>query len=264
MWGWKSPKDLFCFDGYVSMLRNPHIIVVFRNILDVLTSTAMHEEVDFVSSAVDVADVYKELCQFITFTCLPVALVNFERMRAAPSEMVSSIDKWLDANASVETLSAAANFTQVGRGEYKEISQSGAAVLSFDDRELAMDRADAKFVIYNRRITEFTKRYSELFNDLKKAMDIKRNLETELHNRECSINPGPLTAEECPPPQSTILPGSSDVALSGYLRDLRLDDLIHRARLAEADYYAAKARHAAVLAARMATQKELDNLVRQM
>ena len=64
-WGWKSPQDVFVESQYMSMLRNPHVIVVLRNPLDVLNGSTRAEETDFISSIRAVGRAYEEIFKFI-------------------------------------------------------------------------------------------------------------------------------------------------------------------------------------------------------
>lgn len=258
IWGWKAPKDVFCLDQYIAMLRNPHIVIVFRNILDILDSTRRNENIDFVASAIEIADVYNELCHRLTFTCLPVALINYEKICAVPMETISSIDCWLNLNSSKETLVSAANFTQFGRGKYLTVGGDGSTALSFDPCELAVDRAEAQITVYGKRLAQLSSFHTALVDDLKIAYEIKKNLEKKI----CELCPEVTFSNHTFDIEGNVVYSNIEVTLvdSKLLSDMHMDELVRYAKSVEVAYYEMKERYLAVLRDRIAIQKILDDL----
>lgn len=179
VWGWKAPKDIFYIDQYLSMIRNPHIVIVFRNILDVLNSNASHEKIDFVASAIDTSDVYTEICRLITFTCFPVALINYEKMLVNSFQTFKALNQWLNLKDGDDSISKAENFTKVEPGRYNAIQGSPDNFI-IDAKELALDQAQAQLQVYSKRTEEFLDYNQALLEDLRKACEIKNNLERKI------------------------------------------------------------------------------------
>ena len=288
MWGWKSPRDIFSFPRFEPMLRNPHVIIVFRNMLDVMSSSSKWDGIDFGSNAIDFGDAFKEICRFITLSRSPIALINYERLCADPAKVIQSIDNWLDANASADTLAAAARFITAGGRGYKDVAGSEDHAPLFDQNELDADRAQAQFYIYEKRAAEFAAYSLAIFRDLVKALTIEGELEAKLSafsvagQRRRRIGEAALEGVEgdsCDPaPVETAhldeLPLQAKSAeLEGVEADSRdpapvetahLDELRLRAKSAENAYRAAKGSFFATLRARAAAQKRMDELLEEI
>lgn len=262
IWGWKAPKDVFCLDQYIDMIRNPHIIIVFRNILDVIDSTCRHEKIDFVASAIEVADVYKELCKRLTFTCLPVALINYERMCNNPMETVSEIDRWVKADSTKDTLESAANFTKVEGRQYKAVDRDNSAGLSFGSGELALDQANAQLTVYGKRIPQLSSFHAALGEDLNAAHKIKEHLQ----NKIAELSPEEDLSQQTTGIEVYRVFSKTEVSVLDYElnEDINLDDLVHRAKSAEDTYYQIKKQYQAVLRERMEIQKVIDDLAAKL
>ena len=162
------------------MLRNPHVIIAFRNMLDVMISSSKWDGIDFASNAIDIGDGFQEICRFITLGRLPIALINYEQLCADPAKVIWSIDDWLDTNASADALAAATRFITAGGRGYKDVARSEDHPPLFDQNELDADRAQAQFYCYEKRATEFTAHSLALFQDLVKALTIEGELEAKL------------------------------------------------------------------------------------
>ena len=180
MWGWKSPRDIFSFHRFEPMLRNPHVIIAFRNMLDVMSSSSKWDGIDFASNAIEFGDAFKEICRFITLSRSPIALINYERLCADPAKVIQSIDNWLDANASADARAAAARFITAGGRGYKDVAGSEDHPPLFDQNELDADRAQAQFHCYEKRAAEFTAYNLGMFRDLVRALTIEGELEAKL------------------------------------------------------------------------------------
>jgi hypothetical protein len=297
IWGWKAPKDVFCLNQYLSMLRNPHIIIVFRNILDVLKSSYKHEDIDFTASAIDVSNVYSELCHLINFTNLPVALINYEKLCANPLGPFTKIAYWLNLCCSNEMLEKGSKFTQVAKGEYREIDNN-ISESSFDPRELAIDQAKAQIAIYGKRAAEFLAYHSALLDDLRMAYEIKDHLNralTEMHHcipfeeqpmdiegedksddnntLTTDAQPMDIEGEDKSDDNNTLTTDAQPMDIEGedksddnntLTTDAQLDELRRCARAAESAYQENRTKYFAALRDRIAIQTVIDNLAKEV
>jgi spore maturation protein CgeB len=264
IWGWKAPKDVFYFDQYVSMLRNPHIVIVFRNIYDVINSSHKHEKLDFGATAIDISDVYRELCHLITFTCLPIALVHYDKMLQDPMGVLAKIDSWLNLRCSNDMLSAASKFTQVENGMYRPISEN-THDWSFDSREIAFDQAKFQIDAYKKRAMQFSNYHAAIVEDLRKAYEVKNELDTQLTELEHPDPTGRHAALESE--RVAEVEGEEHVKCNdkGSLpTDAELDELRGLARIAEFSYYENKAQYLAALRHRIAIQTTIDSLAKEV
>lgn len=95
IWGWKNPGDLFNFDKYAHHLRNPHVVIVFRNLLDTSISGNMNNGIPLTEALKSNILVKQRLIQFIENTELPTALVSYEGAIKEPTEYIDSIIRFL-------------------------------------------------------------------------------------------------------------------------------------------------------------------------
>src|SRR5262249_48795734 len=110
IWGWKSPRDVFGVSQFETMLRNPHYIVIFRNIFDVCASTKRYEGLSFEALMPDVAASFSEIAHFIGTSMSPLALASFEQLTADPESTIGPIAGWLGLAPGDETVRCAAQF----------------------------------------------------------------------------------------------------------------------------------------------------------
>jgi hypothetical protein len=252
-WGWKSPQDVFVESQYMSMLRNPHVIVVLRNPLDVLNGSTRAEETDFISSIRAVGRAYEEIFKFIWATAVPLALVNFERLRADPRFFVSVLGNWLGITPSAHQFLRANIFLTANRGEYRSLDNTGTLDEQIDPAEIALDRASAQINLYTDEIQLLDSRITALRADLETAKNIVTELHAELSVSGLSskslgpISREPIIANLAVPPQ--VPPAPEDVLmLPDYARKLSLI------------YYAWRECYANVSRRRMQIQNEMDAL----
>jgi hypothetical protein len=167
-WGWKSPKDIFSIEAVMHALRGPRVIIVFRNFLDVLESSAEREAIDIEALAIEVGVVHARLGEFIARTPYPVALIAYERLKLEGVRIASTLSQWLGLGASDETIAVAAGFV-AARG-YRVIGANGAlGDLAIDDEELARDRASARASVYGQRIADMMQWLPRLREDCENA-----------------------------------------------------------------------------------------------
>ena len=147
VWGWKMPADLFRVHQFASMLRRPHVVVVLRNMMDVITSTAFHEDIDWPAQAQHVGDVHAALGRFITFSPLPKAVVSYERMMQRPSETAEAFAEWLGLTPSDEQIERAAAIVS-DRGYKPVAAYEGDAWQGISVSDIAADKSFAQVNVY--------------------------------------------------------------------------------------------------------------------
>jgi len=109
IWGFKYPKASLKVDFYSKQLRNPHFILVFRNIASIVDSELLRSDIDPLKTINRSLHYYSEATNYLIKNKYPLLLVNYERACANKFEFIQKISKFtglaLDKN-SVETACA--------------------------------------------------------------------------------------------------------------------------------------------------------------
>jgi hypothetical protein len=142
IWGWKYPQDAFALDVIQAHIRNPILVIIFRNFLDVCVSTEKHEEVPWEASVKNHADVVSQLSTIITYSSLPLTVLSYERLLAKPTAVLEELNNWLCLHANSEAMIKASKFIDVAAG-YSCVSFAPHSVALAED-ELARDRGDTQ------------------------------------------------------------------------------------------------------------------------
>lgn len=167
IWGWKSPKDAFIFDQFQSYIRNPVLIMVYRNMLDTCLSGAKYGEFSWEICAEDYAAVQMRLAKMLMYTPHPVAALAYETLILAPSLIIKELSDWLQLGATDERMAAAQAFISSGSG-YRSVSAE-PHIKEFDAEEVAGDRADIQARLYARAIEGLESSISALVADMNNA-----------------------------------------------------------------------------------------------
>jgi hypothetical protein len=88
IWGWKSPKDAFCFDQFQSYVRNPVLVIIYRNLLDAALSGARYGEFDWEICMEDYAAAQAQLSKIIKYNAQPIVVLGYERLVREPAGVI--------------------------------------------------------------------------------------------------------------------------------------------------------------------------------
>jgi hypothetical protein len=167
VWGWKSPKDLFSFSQYSTFLRNPYVILIFRNLLDVCESASRHESVDLLCSIEDNSVVNQVMIDLALNSHLPTALISFEKAVREKERLVNMLSDWLDINTDRCQINSAQTFLSEEKGyqPYDGATHDGL----FSETELKRDSTLFQIHHYSKMCKSLTKLIEYGTADLREA-----------------------------------------------------------------------------------------------
>lgn len=237
VWGWKSPGDLFSVGGWISMVRAPRFLVVFRNPIETIRSIVRHEGVPAELAAAHVGEVTAELGRFVAFTPFPVAMLSYETLCGEPARTVAAIADWAGLGTDAARLHAAAAFVSRETRGYQPLAAT--AVQEINEAERAADRRAAQRALFSDMARQLGSRADTLDADITLARDIASRLAASV---------GAATAAFPADPDCEEAPIEPVAGADGETAPLR------------AAYARARARHAATLRQRIRLQAEIDEL----
>ena len=167
-WGWKSPRDIFSLDKYLHLLRNPRVVIVFRNMLDNLVSAARHDAMDLPPLADGIGQVFLKLSIVLGTVTVPTALISYETLTSDSPQVVRDISAWLGLECPDTGLAAAARFVSGENARYRAISSDAKhAQTVISQADLDQDRSAAHARIYPRATASLTAKSRELEQEAK-------------------------------------------------------------------------------------------------
>jgi hypothetical protein len=179
VWGWKSPKDVFILNQIESYIRNPVLVIVFRNLLESCLSGAKHDEFHWEMCAEEHAAVQTQLARLIMYSPHPIAALSYETLIQDPTAVIAEFSDWLGLGLTEETMAAARAFVSSPAG-YRPVSahpHNGG----FDAEEVARDRADAQARLYVKAIEDLERSIAALAEDIQKARLVVAHLIESVH-----------------------------------------------------------------------------------
>lgn len=166
LWGWKSPKDLFKFPQFVSMVRNPHVIIVFRDPLDVSLSIRERESLPIEIGLAETASVYRQISELVSMAAYPLALCSYGKMLDNPAGFVQQVSDWLEISVDGDAISSAAKF--ISPKNYRSISSAGKNE-TIDKIELEKDIQDSYKSYIPKNIAKYISATAALQEQLETA-----------------------------------------------------------------------------------------------
>lgn len=168
LWGWKSPKDLFRFPQFVSMIRSPHVIIVFRDPLDVSLSIRERESLPIEIGLAETTSVYRQISELVSMAAYPLALCSYRKMLDNPVGFVQQVSDWLEISVDGDAASSAAKF--ISPKKYRSISSAGNNEI-IDKIELEKDIQDS----YKSYIPKNIAKYISATAALQEQLDAASN-----------------------------------------------------------------------------------------
>jgi len=134
IWGWKYPTAINSLHSVFFALRNPRIIVVFRDIVASIDGEMRFDEQKNITPRRTFADLAKATLnwwdtnmEFISQTAFPVMLVSYERALQAPETFIHELAKFIGRVPSQAQVQDA--MTRINpRGGYLRIDEQGAPI----------------------------------------------------------------------------------------------------------------------------------------
>lgn len=179
VWGWKSPKDMFALDQITSVVKNPHVIIIFRNMADVIASSAHHEALPLEAQAEHIGDIHRFLGHIVTFGTDPIAIISYERMIADTASTVDALTGWLGIKPTTRQIKAAKSFCRADNRIYKPL-MSDAHDGKIDAEEIERDQLSSHLSILGPLVQELDSSMSALTASIDEAKRIVANLRRKL------------------------------------------------------------------------------------
>jgi hypothetical protein len=110
VWGFKVPKLVQYLDFFEKTLRNPHYVIVYRNLLAIADSWQQRGAGSLVNTLDRTLDYYNRIIQHSKNTRRPVIMVNYERAvssDAGKEEVVRAVGEFLGVNVDEDILNRA-------------------------------------------------------------------------------------------------------------------------------------------------------------
>lgn len=114
-WGWNDPSVDLYLDGVIFQVRNPLVLFVIRNALDVGLSQVAAGEQSFEAAFDQSLQRYLRCWASVSKLGLPTLFVSCERAFAAPRQFVLDVAEFLRLNPSPEQVDAAIGGLRVPR-----------------------------------------------------------------------------------------------------------------------------------------------------
>lgn len=123
LWGFKLPKASLMIDFYSNNLRNPHFIVVFRNIAAIADSWNVRDGTDFIDTINHSIRYYDRAINDIVKNKKPLLIVNYERACANKEEFISGISDFIGIDLSDELMNKCLHVISGDGGGYIDIPE---------------------------------------------------------------------------------------------------------------------------------------------
>lgn len=116
VWGWKRPSSFRYLNVVAREFRNPHYVMVCRDLLAVATRRQLTAGHDVVFAMRRALKAHSILIEFVAETTSPVLLLSYEKCIHRPAETAQSLATF----AGTELTEAAVSFIQPDPPEYLE------------------------------------------------------------------------------------------------------------------------------------------------
>jgi len=122
-WGWKMPHSLAYLDQIEDDLRNPHIILVWRNPLAIALSQVNRTGAEIGNALNFAADRLQQMVDKVSKLKSPVLLVNYEQGIRQPNDFINATANFLGVEVTPAMRQYCLNFIDPDTG-YKQVSQT--------------------------------------------------------------------------------------------------------------------------------------------
>lgn len=102
VWGWKMPHSSEYISELLPDLRNPHVVIVFRNLLAMAESQLKRSETDFAKAFQFSLNRLGQVGSVVNRLSCPLMLVNYEQATAKPHAFIDELCAFLNLSPSEE------------------------------------------------------------------------------------------------------------------------------------------------------------------
>lgn len=175
IWGWKSPKDVFEIEKYAFHLRNPHFVVVCRNLFDNAECINRREKLPFEIAIREVIAAHKGISDFIQNSIYPTALLSYEELMLDPQAVFSKLASWLGKSPDEKILQETSHFIRIGAGKYAALDGVTDPTGEPDDVETSGIRS-----LITQAVSSLSYAAAVLDDDIQEAKKIDSSMQFEL------------------------------------------------------------------------------------
>lgn len=122
-WGFKVPKASLMLDFYDKHLRNPHYVLVFRNIGSTVDSWCSRGANDPMSAALHSMKYYDAVLNYLKDKNRPLAFANYERACENPMKFAADLAAFLGADTNLANIERAAALVTGEGGGYLDLPE---------------------------------------------------------------------------------------------------------------------------------------------
>lgn len=133
VWGWKMPHASEYLDRVVPELRNPFVIVVFRNVLAMAESQMKRSEASFENAFKFSSRRLAQVCEMVPTVDAPLMLVNYEKAIAEPTRFVDEMVRFLRLQPAEAEVAAAVRMIDPTIGYQRKSSENWTYTVSKPD-----------------------------------------------------------------------------------------------------------------------------------
>lgn len=123
VWGFKVPKASLMVDFYAKNLRNPHFVLVFRNIGSVVDSWCSRGANDPIETAKHSLKYYSAALDSLNNTGFPLMYVNYERACEQKNDFINSIAGFIGIDPDEEIKEKAVSVITGEGGGYLDLPE---------------------------------------------------------------------------------------------------------------------------------------------
>jgi hypothetical protein len=116
VWGWKDPHSRTYIEELLPSLRNPHVILIFRDNHAVAQRIHFRTQREHLSTIMEYLQHMQGLVEFVRSRSFPLMLVSYERAVRMSEEFAKELDDFIGAGASEEALRKVARYVRPERG----------------------------------------------------------------------------------------------------------------------------------------------------
>jgi hypothetical protein len=124
IWGFKGNAISQDFDDVLRRLRNPVVLVVFRDLLAIANRARLSADRDLATIMQRQAKEYQRIADFIARGAHYFVLVSFEKLCAYPAQVTERIASSLALEVTDQQLVAARNFIEPAPADYLRVSRA--------------------------------------------------------------------------------------------------------------------------------------------
>jgi hypothetical protein len=112
VWGFKRPGALKYIDDLLPLLKNPYLLVLFRDPLATSLREKIAVNVDVLKKMGDVLAAHARMVELVRRVTCPILLLSAEKIRLYKEELVRSLVSFLALNSSEEQVQSAVAFVE--------------------------------------------------------------------------------------------------------------------------------------------------------